>query len=111
MYLLEKHGEDFISRIVPHEVAHIVAHYVFPNANRPHGREWKSVMRFFEADDTVTHEFDSKPARKIRRFAYGCRCSEGHYLTKRAHDSVRRGRVEYSCRECGDPLVFRGSVH
>jgi SprT protein len=108
--MLDRHGESFIRRIVPHEVAHIVAHHAFAGPIRPHGREWKSVMSFFGASDSVTHDFESKPARTYGRFAYGCRCASPHYLTKRAHGRVRRRTVEYTCLECGEALSFLGTI-
>jgi SprT protein len=109
--LLEKYGDDFIVEIVPHEIAHVVAGRVFPGRIRPHGREWRTVMEFFGARASVTHGFETKPARRHGQVPYQCRCDSLHYLTTRAHRRIRRGTVEYSCRRCRTRLEFAGRTH
>ena len=102
--LLDRYGDEFVRSIVPHEVAHIVAWAVFGRV-KPHGPEWRSVMSFFGVDPSVTHEFETTPARRVRRVPYRCSCGIPHRMTKRAHLRIRRGTVEYRCRSCGDLLV------
>ena len=106
--LLEKYGEEFIAEIVPHEIAHVVAGCVFPGRIKPHGPEWRSVMEFFGVRPSVTHGFETRPARRHGRVAYRCRCDSLHYLTTRAHRRIRRGTVEYSCRTCRARLEYAG---
>jgi SprT protein len=102
--LLDRYGDEFVRSIVPHEVAHIVTWAVFGRV-KPHGPEWRSVMEFFGVDPSVTHDFETTPARRVRRVPYRCSCGIPHRLTKRAHLRIRRGTVEYRCRSCGDLLV------
>ncbi|MEZ5066647.1 MAG: SprT-like domain-containing protein [bacterium] len=102
--LLVRYGDVFVDRIVPHEVAHIVTWAVFGRV-KPHGREWRAVMAFFGADPSVTHDFETVPARRVRRFRYRCSCSTQHLLVKRAHLRIRRGTAEYRCRRCGELLI------
>jgi len=106
--LLEKYADDFIAEIVPHEIAHVVAGRVFPGRIRPHGAEWRAVMALFGARASVTHCFETTPARRTGRVPYRCRCAEPHLLTERAHRRIRRGTVEYSCRICRVKLTYAG---
>jgi SprT protein len=104
--LLQKHGEEFLAEIVPHEVAHLVVVGRFRRRRcRPHGPEWKEVMAFFGLPPRRCHRFEATPARRVRRISYRCSCPSPHLLTKRAHLRIRRGTAEYSCRRCGDVLV------
>jgi SprT protein len=103
--LLDRYGDEFVRTIVPHEVAHVVTWAVFGRV-KPHGPEWRDVMRFFGAPPRVTHEFETTPARVMRRFRYRCACPDPHLMTKRAHLRIRRGTAEYRCRRCGEALVW-----
>jgi SprT protein len=103
--MLERHGDEFIHDIVPHEVAHVVAAAVHPGRIRPHGPEWKEVMAFFGAAPRVSHRFEALPTASAGRFAYRCACARTHWLTGKAHRRVRRGTLEYTCCECRQPLV------
>lgn len=105
--LLERYGEDFVDRIVPHEVAHLVVARVYGRV-KPHGPEWRDTMRFFGAEPSVTHDYETKPARRTRRVPYRCACPEHHLLTVRAHRRIVRGWVEYTCRVCRERLVHTG---
>lgn len=106
--LLTRYGESFIHEIVPHEVAHIVAESVFGGAIRPHGGEWKAVMRFFGAEPRIHHDFETTPARRLRLFAYGCACGDIHHLSARSHRRILRGTVEFKCNRCRQTLTFAG---
>lgn len=101
--LLEENPEAFMAQTVPHEVAHVVVGRLFPRA-RPHGEEWKQVMRLFGADPQRCHQFDTSRAttRRLRRFTYRCDCRE-HALTTIRHNRVKKG-MRYLCRDCGSAL-------
>ncbi|MBZ0269562.1 SprT-like domain-containing protein [bacterium] len=104
--LLLRNGRAFVDEIVPHEVAHLVVDALRGRRRvRPHGREWRAVMEAFGVPPRRCHTFEAEPARRVRRFAYRCRCEKAHLLTKRAHLRIRRGSAEYSCRQCGNVLV------
>jgi SprT protein len=111
LYLLEKYGERFIERMVPHEVAHVVAERLHGKRVRPHGKEWKAVMAFFGAEPRVHHDFESRYARTVVRYPYRCDCEELHFLGARSHRRFRRGRTEYTCRRCGRVLEYTGTPH
>jgi SprT protein len=104
--LLVRYGDEFVREIVPHEVAHLVVAKVWGSRAKPHGREWRSVMGLFGASGSVTHRFQTCPARTVARVAYRCRCNEPHWLTKRAHLRIRRRSWEYRCARCGEVLVY-----
>ncbi len=105
--LLQTNGESFISRTVPHEVAHLVAYQVHGSAIRPHGREWKAVMQLFKADASRCHDYDMSNVvtRQYRRFEYHCQC-QAHFLTSIRHNRVLSGQ-DYLCRKCHQPLTPR----
>lgn len=102
--LLEENGEAFLSQTLPHEVAHLVAYVMHGRSIRPHGREWKAVMDFFGADAVRCHNFslDNHALKKLRRFAYVCKCRR-HQLTSIRHNRILKGQ-SYLCRRCGEEL-------
>ncbi len=105
--LLEENGEQFLARTVPHEAAHVVVRAVWGNKARAHGREWRSVMRFFGVEDVARcHSYDVSNAgvRRQRRHTYRCQCQE-HQLTTVRHNKVQRGKSTYSCAQCRQPLI------
>jgi SprT protein len=61
---LVENEEKFLATTVPHEVAHLVAHYVYDSKPmngkkvRPHGKEWKEVMGVLGLEPKVTHSYD-----------------------------------------------------
>jgi SprT protein len=104
--LLERYGERFLAEIVPHEVAHVVVGRIVPGRPRPHGPEWKAVMRFFGVAARSCHAFETRPARRVGRVPYRCACAEPHLLTPRAHRRIRRGHATYTCRLCRQELAW-----
>lgn len=110
-YLLDKYREAFIGEIVPHEVAHIIASKVYKGYLRPHGREWQAVVLFFGATPRATHTFETKSARRIKRYSYLCECDQPHFFTARSHRRAQRKYVEYSCQVCKQKLVYSGTGH
>lgn len=108
--IFSRYFEDNLVQTVPHEVAHYVADMLHGFRNiRPHGREWKEIMRFFGADTRATGQYDLQglPLRRQRRFRYQCSCQQ-HDLTTRRHNRVNRRQAQYYCRRCGERLKFTG---
>lgn len=106
-YLFAKYFDDNVQSTVPHEVAHYVTDVLFGLRNiRPHGQEWRAVMRAFGADDSVTcsYELTGVPQRRQARYEYRCRC-QSHQLSAQRHNKIRSGRARYYCRCCGDALI------
>jgi SprT protein len=105
LYIAQDNFEAFVERTVPHEVAHIVVHHVYPNASA-HGREWKGVMRTLGVRDiTRCHSYDLQnvPVRRQLRFSAWCGCENPHKITTTLRNKMMRGH-RYSCRTCGQSL-------
>lgn len=100
--LLQRYGEDFIEQTVPHELAHLVAYAHFGEGIRPHGAEWRELMRLLGRRPDVCHQFEVSPARRVRRHAYHCDCAS-HQLSSIRHRRIQQG-MNYQCRRCGQAL-------
>jgi SprT protein len=102
--MLAENGQAFIEQTVPHEVAHLVARVVHGHHIRPHGDEWRSIMRLFGAKPIRCHNFTvtQTSRREMRYFPYRCACSE-HQLSAIRHHRTLAGTT-YFCRRCGSPL-------
>ena len=109
-YLFGKYFDDNLVNTVPHEVAHYLVSELYGWHNvRPHGVEWKAVMRRLGAEPTVTCRYDLSgvPQRLQRRFNYSCHCTT-HALSAVRHNRVQGGQGHYTCRQCRKPLVYAG---
>jgi SprT protein len=102
--MLIDHGDAFIERTVPHEVAHLVARHLHGASIRPHGKEWREIMGFFGADSKRCHNFPvrEEDRRRMRYFDYRCSCQD-HSLSAIRHHRHLAG-VAYLCRRCGSAL-------
>jgi SprT protein len=103
--LLERCTDRILSRTVPHEVAHLIVAVRAREARkrtRPHGREWRAVMRFFGAETTRCHDMPTIPARRVRTHVYQCECRT-YEISQTRVNRMRRGAT-YKCRDCRAPL-------
>lgn len=107
LVLFDENRETFLVEVVPHEMAHWLVHHLEDGFRaRPHGHEWKTVMRkLFGLVPNVTHRFDTARASQAPH-RYRCRCRE-HAFTTRRHALASSGR-RYRCRHCAQPLVYLG---
>ncbi|MDA3920828.1 MAG: SprT-like domain-containing protein [Salinisphaera sp.] len=101
--LLASHPREMLDDTVPHEVAHVVVFRLYGRKAKPHGAEWKAVMRAFGVDPAPCHTLPAEPARQLKRFAYQCGCDEPVWLTSIRHRRARQG-TDYVCRRCGEKL-------
>jgi SprT protein len=107
-WLFAKNFNEHLESTVPHEVAHYISDEIYGlDKIRPHGKEWQSVMAHFNADASVTGDYDLEgvPQRTLKRFAYRCACSL-HELTVRRHNKITRRRAIYHCLKCGSELEY-----
>lgn len=104
--LLAENRRDFLVQVVPHEMAHWLVHHLEGGHRmRPHGHEWRTVMRrLFGLAPHVTHRFDTARASPAP-YRYRCACRE-HAFTARRHALARQGRA-YRCRHCAETLVYQ----
>lgn len=106
-YIFSRYFDHGLHTTVPHEVAHYIADRVWGLARiRPHGIEWRSVMRKLGAEPAASACFDLNglPVRRQRRFTYRCDC-DTHEITACRHNRISKGRARYHCRQCGAALV------
>jgi SprT protein len=103
-WLLLQHGEDFIEQTVAHEIAHCLTFCLYGRNARPHGAEWRQLMKLLGAAPERCHHYDlgEVPQRQVSRHPYHCGCQE-HELSAIRHNRVRKGQ-RYLCRRCGGPL-------
>ena len=122
--LAEHHGDDFLNRTVPHELAHYVQRAVYGYYNSygkkvmPHGREWKSIMRnVFRLEPSRCHSYDTTVTKtrkgfKQKRFQWKCDCRTFE-LTTRMHNACLTFKRQHPhldhynrvCKRC------RGNIH
>ena len=107
-YLFAKYFDENLSTTVPHEVAHYLTDAVYGYANvKPHGNEWRTVMRMLGADSTIHCDFDLDgiPVRRYRRIRYTCRC-RFFELTSIRHNRIQLKGARYYCQLCRTELVL-----
>lgn len=104
--LLRANQEHFLRQTVGHEVAHLVVWARYGARVKPHGAEWKTVMRAFGLSTRATHDYDLSGLRRARSpFVYRCACPGDIRLGRLRHKRVTRG-VTYLCRRCRSPIAF-----
>ncbi|HEX5055686.1 MAG TPA: SprT-like domain-containing protein [Gammaproteobacteria bacterium] len=107
-HLFAKYFEDNLCVTVPHEVAHYVIDCLYGIRKvRPHGAEWKAVMREFGADASRTcrYDFSGTPVKSEKRYDYHCGCKT-HQLTTRRHNKVLKSGIYYVCKSCNGKLTY-----
>lgn len=106
--LLEQYGEEFIRDTVGHEVAHFVVFELYARRVRPHGKEWQAVMLdVMKQSPGVTHQYETEPARKLKRYRYVCSCdTKVHELGAVRHKKILSGKAKYHCKECRKEIII-----
>ena len=113
MVLLRENLDEFMTNIVPHEVAHYCTDLwkgmLFDRGGRciHHGNDWKQMMRFFGVVPQTTHKMDVtnvKRKRNYRLFEYKCSC-QTHQVTSIIHNKMKKGK-KYVCTSCKCNLEF-----
>lgn len=107
--LLASHPREMLDETVPHEVAHVAIYRLYGNRVRPHGPEWKALMRAFGLDPSPCHTLPAEPARTLKRFRYECACDEPAWLTSIRHKRAKGG-TKYICRRCGETLRHKAQA-
>lgn len=104
--LLEENLEEYLRDTLAHELAHLLTLRIHGPQVRPHGQEWRAVMRLFGVTPKRTHSYDVTTAqiRRLRRYTYRCTCRT-YELTSVRHRRAAEGRSTYRCRHCGAELV------
>lgn len=108
-FIFSKYFEDNFTTTIPHEVAHYISDIVYGLKNiRPHGKEWKEIMRAFGADASVTADYDLSgiPLKKQTFFTYQCDCRE-HQLSSIRHNKIKKHRYQYLCNLCKQVIQYK----
>ncbi|VAW55374.1 hypothetical protein MNBD_GAMMA06-1503 [hydrothermal vent metagenome] len=108
-YIFSKYFDDNFATTIPHEVAHYVTDVIYGLKNiKPHGKEWKAVMFAFDADASVTANYDLSgiPLKKQSLFTYQCDCRE-HQLSSIRHNKIKKHHCQYFCRSCKKVLFYK----
>lgn len=80
---LKNNFEDMLYETVPHELAHLATHVIYPEAHkrtwntkrRPHGAEWQSIMRSMGVEPQRTHNYDLTDVIKPKAGSVFIQCS------------------------------------
>ena len=93
--------------VVIHEVCHLVVNRQFDRRFvKPHGREWKALMRQCGEVGKSTIKVANSPKKTVNRHAKSyvtiCGCGE-HPITQNRWTRMQRGS-RYRCRSCGESL-------
>ncbi len=106
-YIFSRYFDDNLNTTVPHEVAHYITDCLYGLRKiRPHGIEWKSVMRQFGIKPEVTGNYNLEgiPQRKQQRFTYQCDCSQ-HQISTVRHNRIVKNQAIYYCRHCKQAIT------
>ena len=107
MVLLTENFDDMIQNTIGHEVAHLIARSISNYRIKPHGHEWKSVMRLLGLNPTRCHNYntDNSKVRTVKRIPYVCEtCGMDYNLTKIRHNKILKG-VKYRCCKCRGKII------
>ena len=111
-HIFARYFSDNLVNTVPHEVAHYVTEVLYGLRRvRPHGPEWRAVMRAFGVEPATTcrYDLDGIPVRRQRRYSYQCGCMT-HSVSAVRHRRSQDGLARYHCRRCQKPLSYTGQA-
>ena len=109
-WIFAKYFTENLRDTVPHEVAHYIVHEVHDLRRvKPHGAEWRALMRTFDADPEATFKLDLAgiPRRRQRTHPYHCQCRPPPVSSTRPNRAMA-GKGTYCCRYCRAPLRYAG---
>lgn len=116
-YFLTTETEDMLGDTIPHELSHIVCHWLFPRAKQAHGPEWKRIMRsIFNTEPSRCHNYDIADLKKTgvvktrtkKRYLYSCDCGEIHSITTNKHNKIEFKGTVYRCNGCKRLIKYTG---
>jgi SprT protein len=97
--MLHANGDAFISDTPGHEAAHLIAYHVYGTSIRPHGIEWKKVMRVIGQEPNRCHSFEV-----VTRYRYFCKCSDRIFLTTQKHNRMQTRKTVFYCKNCKETI-------
>lgn len=104
--IFSQYFKDNLDNTVAHEVAHYVVYGLSgPKKVKPHGIEWKRVMKLFNIKAEVTSSYDISdlPLQRQKQHHYTCGCMS-HQLSTTRHNKIQKNTAVYKCRQCRQAL-------
>ncbi len=111
-FIFSKYFDDNFKTTIPHEVAHYISDLIYGLKNiKPHGGEWKDIMRAFGVDAAVTANYDLTgiPQKNRASFTYMCGCRD-HQIGAVRHNRIKKQQGKYICNACKQTLYFKQPV-
>lgn len=115
--LLQENEAEFMHHVIAHELAHLYTRKLYGPDVRPHGAEWKRVMRTLDAPVLTRHRMDTSNSRiQTRQYRYRCPCTVWNIGPKNhAKLSQRPSRKnqtvwEMTCKKCGQLALYTGEA-
>ena len=109
---LGHYKEEFVNDTVVHEYAHVVALKLYPNS-KPHGKEWKKLMRLLGVEPTRCHSYNNQliyEKRATRTYMCTC-CYELFDVPQDIHKKIMSDSKKYKAvhEKCNStPAIFIG---
>ena len=117
--LFTENVEAFLSRTVPHELAHLIHSKIEPSAHygqkrEIHGHGWQRVMAVLGADSSRCHSYDTTNSRQqktVTRFHHECTvCGQTVEVGAKHHRSIQQGISNIYHTTCGRQSRFKPST-
>ena len=100
VHLLRAYPDELLPAVV-HELAHLAAPMRYGKV-RPHGREFKALMRAVNVPDDATHRLDTARLKlRRRRYIYLHRCGDCGMMFL-----ARKPRRDCYCKACGPEMSW-----
>ena len=116
--LLMENVDDFIDRTVPHELAHLANHIIYPESHARdlvwtgrgykrtkrdvHGDNWQEIMRVLGGPTTRCHQYDTTSVKREKpKYAYMCSCCKERLdVGPKVNANIQRGKTYHhnGCR-------------
>ena len=115
--LLLQNVDEFIERTVPHEMAHLACHKIYPESHireyigggrfskrSPHGPKWQEIMRVMGVSDiTRTHSYDVSTVKQVKATSrinpWACPCGKQFMLSTKMSNQLRTNpSARFHCR-------------
>lgn len=99
--LLMENWDEYMLKVLPHEVAHQITETHWGRGVAPHGPEWASVMKMFNVPSDVCIELCTVNAmsKQEGRKVYACGCAVV-FVTQSTHEEIEKtGRACPSCKQ------------
>jgi len=102
-----EHYPNYLEEVIPHEVAHYVKAVMHEGHTKPHGIEWKDIMRAFGREPSRTVHCDVVCPGVWKRYEYVCECNALYRFTNIVARRILEGKKTVVCWKCGTVITPR----